>query len=224
MSERPLIIFDCDGVLVDSEPISLAVLREALSAEGISICDRDAERLFLGRSLATMLSVVKDDYGATLGDGFLERLRRKLYTRFRAELQPTTGIADTWEALEREGFAFCVASSSQPERIRLSLEITGLVPRFHPPIFSATMVANGKPAPDLFLHAASRMEHQPEDCLVIEDSPAGIAAAKAAGMKVFAYVGATHARSEAYRAQIASLEPDLMFDAMDNLVQRARTV
>lgn len=224
MPAKPLIIFDCDGVLVDSEPISLAVLREALATEGISICDEDARRLFLGRSLATMLAIVKDDYGATLGDGFLEGLRRELYARFRAELKPTHGIAAAWAELEASGYDFCVASSSQPERIRLSLEIAGLLPLFAPPIFSASMVENGKPAPDLFLFAAGRMNRPPEECLVIEDSAAGIAAAKAAGMRVFAYLGATHARSPDYREQIAALHPDLMFDAMDNLVQRAAKV
>ena len=86
------------------------------------------------------------------------------------------------------------------------------------------MVENGKPAPDLFLFAAGRMDRPPQECLVIEDSAAGIAAAKAAGMRVFAYLGATHARSADYRAQIAALHPDLMFDAMDNLVQRAAKV
>lgn len=220
MSEKPLIIFDCDGVLVDSEPISLAVLRDALDAEGISICDDDARRLFLGRSLATMLAVVKADYGATLGEDFLERLRRDLYARFRAELKPTDGIAAAWAGLEEAGYAFCVASSSQPERIRLSLEIGGLLPEFAAPIFSASMVKNGKPAPDLFLYAAERMRRSPEDCIVIEDSPAGIAAAKAAGMMVFAYLGASHALSPEYRKQISNLQPDLIFDAMDNLVQR----
>ncbi|WP_180899447.1 HAD family hydrolase [Martelella soudanensis] len=224
MAAKPLIIFDCDGVLVDSEPISLAVLREALATEGISICDEDARRLFLGRSLATMLAVVKQDFGATLGDGFLERLRRELYARFRRDLKPTEGIAEAWTALAAEGYGWCVASSSQPERIRLSLEIAGLLPRFEPPIFSASMVENGKPAPDLFLYAASRMKRSREECLVIEDSLAGIAAAKAAGMRVFAYVGASHAQSSDYRAQIAALDPDLMFDAMDILVQRAAKV
>ncbi|AJY45259.1 HAD family hydrolase [Martelella endophytica] len=222
MPAEPLIIFDCDGVLVDSEPISLGVLREALAAEGVTICAETANRLFLGRSLSTMLSVVERDFGATLSADFLETLRLRLYARFRQDLQSTEGIADAWAGLKMAGIDWCVASSSQPERIRLSLELVGLMPAFAPPVFSATMVENGKPAPDLFLLAAERMGRPPADCIVIEDSPAGICAAKAAGMRVFAFLGGSHARNPAYHEAIAAMEPDQMFDAMDILVKLVR--
>ena len=103
MPAMPLIIFDCDGVLVDSEPISLGVLREALAAEGVTICDETASRLFLGRSLSTMLSIVERDFGAKLDADFLESLRLRLYSRFRRELQSTEGIADAWAELKAAG-------------------------------------------------------------------------------------------------------------------------
>lgn len=222
MSSEPLVIFDCDGVLVDSEPISLGTLREVLAEDGLVLSAEQAHDLFLGRSIATMVKVVANQFGATIGDDFLDRMRNRLYARFRTELQPIDGIDTAWAGLKSAGIDWCVASSSQPERIRLSLEVTELLPRFSPPIFSATMVKNGKPAPDLFLFAAENMKREPADCIVVEDSPAGIEAAKAAGMRVFAFLGGAHARSAAYHDKIASLAPDLVFDDMHNLVQRVQ--
>ena len=113
--------------------------------------------------------------------------------------------------------AICVASSSQPERIRLSLTVTGLLDDLEAHIFTASMVRHGKPAPDLFLHAAEVMDAAPADCLVIEDSLAGISAAKAAGMRVFGFVGGSHAGRPAHLAAMRRLEPDLIFDDMKAL-------
>lgn len=212
----PLLIFDCDGVLVDSEPVSIAVLIEMVAHQGVQISEKEAYERFLGRSIASMTKTLWEEYGIETDIDFLEHMRRILFERFRAELKAINGIAET---LDRLSVARCVASSSQPERIRYSLGLTGLLERFEPNIFSATMVKNGKPAPDLFLHAAHEMGAAPENCIVIEDSPAGIIAAKAAGMRVFAFTGGTHARFPAFREQIASLKPDLVFDAMPDLVQ-----
>src|SRR5690606_38737035 len=139
-SETPLIIFDCDGVLVDSEPISLAVLVEALNAAGVTLDERRAKDLFLGRSLASMIAFARDEYGLAIDDAFLTAMRLSLYERFRAELKPVDGILDALAAIDEQGIAWCVASSSQPERIELSLTVTGILPRFAPRIFSATMV------------------------------------------------------------------------------------
>ncbi len=147
-------------------------------------------------------------------------MRSALFERFRLELKAIEGMAETLDRLEMPR---CVASSSQPERIRYSLGLTGLLEKFEPHIFSATIVKNGKPAPDLFLYAASQMGVDPANCIVIEDSPAGILAAKAAGMCVFAFTGGSHARFPAFREQIAALEPDLLFDAMPDLVQLVGT-
>ncbi|KIQ03124.1 hydrolase [Agrobacterium tumefaciens] len=212
----PLLIFDCDGVLVDSEPLSIAVLIEMVAHQGVQMTEAEAYERFLGRSVASMTKTLWDEYGIETDIDFLEHMRRILFERFRAELKAINGIAETLDELS---VARCVASSSQPERIRYSLSLTGLLERFEPHIFSATMVKNGKPAPDLFLHAAEKMQVAPANCIVIEDSPAGIIAAKAAGMRVFAFTGGTHARFPAFREQIASLEPDLVFDAMPDLVQ-----
>ncbi|SER63899.1 HAD family hydrolase [Rhizobium sp. NFR03] len=215
MAAPELVIFDCDGVLVDSEPLSLDVLVRVLRTAGVEMDAEEATERFLGKSLMTMTKILHDDFGLHVDEPFLEDMRRDLYQRFETELQPIAGIAGVLDALDVRR---CVASSSQMERIRLSLTITGLIDRLDPHIFSATMVTNGKPAPDLFLHAAGVMGVAPERCIVIEDSPAGVVAAKAAGMRVFAFTGASHARTERHLGAIRALQPDAVFDDMRELI------
>ncbi|QRM57009.1 HAD family hydrolase [Sinorhizobium sp. BG8] len=210
-----LVIFDCDGVLVDSEPISISVLVTALHAEGVSMSVEEACDRFLGKSLQSMSDILHEDYGLAIDDHFLEKMRKTLYERFHNELRPIDGVREVVELL---GTPHCVASSSQPERIRLSLSVTGLIDYFEPHIFSASMVSRGKPAPDLFLHASSLMNVPADRCAVVEDSPAGIAAAKAAGMRVFAFTGGSHANNERHRSVLKQLEPDAMFDDMRELL------
>ena len=214
---RQLIIFDCDGVLVDSEPISVAVLVEQLGAAGMAIDSDEVYRRFLGRSLSAVIDAAREDFGLEIDEVFQSRMRANLYQRFRADLQPMAGVADAVDGLQAHGLCWCVASSSQRERIELSLTVTGLISRF-PDIFSATMVENGKPAPDLFLLAARTMGYEPRHCIVVEDSPAGVAAAKAAGMKVFAFTGGGHAQGDTYLQALQALQPDATFDAMAELL------
>lgn len=210
-----LVIFDCDGVLVDSEPLSIDVLIGVLRAAGVEMSAEDASERFLGKSLKSMSDHLQLEFGLAVDAHFLETMRLDLYARFRAELQPVPGIAETLDSLQ---LPRCVASSSQMERIRLSLTLTGLIGRLDPYIFSASMVARGKPAPDLFLHAADAMGTEPQHCIVIEDSPAGIEAAKAAGMRVFAFTGASHARSQRHLDALRRLQPDVLFDDMRELL------
>ncbi|MGV8938182.1 MAG: HAD family hydrolase [Allorhizobium sp.] len=217
-STKKLVIFDCDGVIVDSEPISIQVLVAAMAERGMVMDEEEVHRRFLGRSLATVIEVARAEFDLEIDAAFLEALRHNLYARFRTELQPIDGISTALDDLATAGFSWCVASSSQMERIKLSLTVTGLIGRFAPDIFSASMVEKGKPAPDLFLYAAEQMQTKPQDCIVIEDSPAGVEAAKAAGMTVFAFCGGSHAHLPAYRAALAQLEPDETFDAMENLL------
>ena len=214
MSDIRLVIFDCDGVLVDSEPLAMRVLLEGLAEVGYVIDEASAYERFLGRSLASMQAVLRDELGFELSQDRLEKMRLLLFELYRRELTPIPGIAAT---LDRLAIPRCVASSSQMERLRLSLDVTGLLSRFVPHLFSATMVAQGKPAPDLFLHVAARMAVAPEACLVVEDSAAGIEAAQRAGMRVFAFVGGSHARSAAYRGKLEALAPDLIFDEISQL-------
>jgi HAD superfamily hydrolase (TIGR01509 family) len=218
-----LIIFDCDGVLVDSEPLAMRVLIAALAAQGIDVSTQTAYRTFLGRSMTSIATSIQSIYGSPLAPAVHTAMRTDLYSLYRQELRANPGLP---QVLEQLAVPFCVASSSIPERIRLSLELTGLLPCFGDHIYSATMVENGKPAPDLFLHAAHAMNTEPRHCLVIEDSPAGITAAHNAGMRVFGYVGGSHIAAGNLRATIEAAQPYLIFDdmhALPDLVGSLRT-
>ncbi len=214
MPPPKLVIFDCDGVLVDSEPISVAVLLDVLAKAGCHIDAATSYATMLGRSLTSVMAMVRDEYGLELTDDHLIDLRTQLYARFRSDLKPIAGVA---EAVNAIGCARCVASSSQMERIRLSLSVTGLLDLLSPHIFSATMVENGKPAPDLFLFAAQQMGVSPADCVVIEDSTAGIQAAQAAGMRVVAFTGGSHAGPANLDQRARALAPWAIIDRMDQL-------
>ena len=206
-----LVIFDCDGVLVDSETISVGVLLEFVRRAGVEISEDRAYRLFLGRSMAAVEEALRSEFALTLSAVQLDGIKAETFRRFRSELKPMPGAA---EALARLTARRCVASSSSPERIRLSLSLTGLLEMLEPHIYSASMVTRGKPAPDLFLHAAKGMGVRPEDCVVVEDSPAGIEAARRAGMRAFAFTGGSHAGHAALTAELGRLRPDLTFSDM----------
>jgi HAD superfamily hydrolase (TIGR01509 family) len=181
-----LVIFDCDGVLVDSEPIAVRVDVEVLGRLGWTLTEAEIIERFVGRSEAYMTNEIEAAIGRSLPGGW-EREFSTLYREaLEAELQPVEGIVD---ALEQIALPTCVASSSTHERIRFTLGLTGLVERFDGRIFSATDVTDGKPAPDLFLHAAAALGAEPAHCAVIEDSVYGVQAARAAGMHAFAYAG-----------------------------------
>ena len=216
MTRNPseLVIFDCDGVLVDSEPISIEVLRAVITEVGGDIAEATAYERFLGRSMATIIGMLRDEFGLVFSDTHLDRMRGLVYERFRNELKPIAGIAETLGQIPGKR---AVASSSQLERIRLSLEVTGLLPLLEPHIYSASMVKRGKPAPDLFLHVARGMGVAPQNCTVIEDSPAGIQAAKDAGMRVFAFAGGSHAGQAGLVEAFRALQPDVIFEDMRDL-------
>jgi HAD superfamily hydrolase (TIGR01509 family) len=214
-----LIIFDCDGVLVDSEPLAMRVLLETVAEAGTTIDAVNGYESFLGKSLATVSEILRIEYGVDLDAAALDRMRARLYRLFRRELRPIPGIA---RALGELMVPLCVASSSQMERIRLALEVTDLTTFFGQNLFSASMVACGKPAPDLFLHVARQMGVDPARCIVVEDSPAGVHAAKCAGMRVFAFTGGSHAQSLSYRRTLEALNPTLVFDDMLRLVDLVR--
>ncbi|MBA1158317.1 HAD family hydrolase [Microvirga mediterraneensis] len=183
-----LMIFDCDGVLVDSEPLSCRIDAEVLTACGVPYTADAVAREFTGVSIKDQISRIESERGIRLPEDFTERLNRTLFARFETDLKPTEGVR---EAILSLPYPRCVASSSIPERIALSLRVTGLSDLFDD-IFSSTQVARGKPAPDLFLHAARRMSTAPDHCLVVEDSIAGVQAATAAGMRVIGFTGGGH--------------------------------
>ncbi len=181
-----LVIFDCDGVLVDSEPISVRHDVELFAELGVPMSEAEVIDRFVGRSADVIVTAIEDQLGHPLPEGVFARAEERLRDAWGAELTPVDGIV---EALEQLTAPVCVASSSQPESLRYKLELTGLYERFEGRIFSATEVANGKPAPDLFLYAAARMDADPPDCVVVEDSRHGVEAARAAGMEALAYAG-----------------------------------
>ncbi len=181
-----LVIFDCDGVLVDSEPISVRHDVELLAELGLPLSEADVIERFVGRSPEVMVAAIEDELGQPLPAGWFEQAERRLRDAWAADLAPVVGIRD---ALEEITEPVCVASSSGHVNLRYKLELTGLYERFVGRIFSATEVANGKPAPDLFLHAAAQMDASPSRCVVVEDSRYGVQAARAAGMDVLAYAG-----------------------------------
>jgi len=183
-----LLIFDCDGVLVDSEALACQVDVDVLTELGVPYTLDEITRQFVGKSMADMISRIEAERGCKLPHDFADLVNRTLFARFETDLQP---IADVREAILSLPYPRCVASSSVPERIALSLRITGLADLFDN-IFSASQVARGKPAPDLFLYAANQMGFRPENCLVIEDSPAGVQAALAANMRVIGFTGGGH--------------------------------
>lgn len=184
-----LVIFDCDGVLIDSEAISASVLINELSVIGLTVTLDYVREHFFGRSFPTVAQTIREDFHVSLPDDFELCYRNSLLERFEHELFPTSGIPDVLEKLK---CLKCVATSSSPERVKRSLAITDLGRFFGANVYTASQVSSGKPAPDLFLFAASSMGVAPERVLVIEDSTPGLEAAAAAGMMVAYYAGGSH--------------------------------
>ena len=184
-----LVIFDCDGVLVDSEYLSATVLIEVFAQIGIRIDLPFVYANFVGHSFSTVAAKYARQHGTNVADSFESDYRNKLLERFIGRLNAMPGVAGV---LNNLAVPYCLASGSSPTRVNRSLEIAGLSTMFSDRIFTTTMVKRGKPAPDIFLHAAETMNISPQKCLVIEDSSTGIAAAIAAGMPTWHFTGGAH--------------------------------
>ncbi len=183
LDDLQLVIFDCDGVLVDSEAISNRVLAEMLTNEGLATTLAQARREYQGMLLADIRSRAERRLGRALAEDWLARYETERDAAFRKDLRPVAGAAEAVERITAAGIAVCVASQGKLSKTRLSLALSGLDRLFPEAVrFSAYTVANGKPAPDLFLHAAASMGASPAQCVVVEDTPSGIAAAVSAGM------------------------------------------
>ncbi|MGK9166209.1 HAD family hydrolase [Inquilinus limosus] len=191
-----LVIFDCDGVLIDSEVIFCAVDSEALARLGHLVPPSEIARRFCGTPHHVAWSTLAAELGFTVEERMIEDIRAECARRFADELRPIAGAVDAIMAAAGLGHPPCVASSTGLPNLRRNLETAGLLPRLDPHVFSASQVARGKPAPDVFLYAASQMGADPADCLVIEDSVAGVTAARRAGMKVVGFTGGGHADPE----------------------------
>jgi HAD superfamily hydrolase (TIGR01509 family) len=219
MDGAELVIFDCDGVLVDSEVIACRVDAACLTEIGFPTTSAEVMERYVGVSAATMFADLAARHGRPLPSEFPETLRARLAAAFEAELIAMPAIAET---LARLTSRRCVASSSTPDRLRHSLAVAGLLHAFDPHIFSATQVQRGKPAPDLFLFAAAQMNIAPQRCVVIEDSRAGVAAAVAAGMRVLGFAGGSHC-GPAHAAQLAAAGAATVFADMRDLPKLIRS-
>jgi HAD superfamily hydrolase (TIGR01509 family) len=181
-----LVIFDCDGVLVDSDRISVRIDVGVFAQLGWPISEAELIERFVGRSDEFMVGEIEAQLGRRLAEDWEDEFEHLYREAFEAELTPVDGIV---EALDRIRTPTCVASSGSHDKMRHTLGLTGLYPRFEGRIFSVSEVTEGKPAPDLFLHAAERMGAEPGGSAVVEDSRFGVEAARAAGMRAFGYAG-----------------------------------
>lgn len=192
MNDLPdLVIFDCDGVLVDSELIANGVMAECLNEAGVMLGLEQTMAFGVGKSAAAVAAAVKAEFGVTLPANFFDDMGARIIAAYPGTLKPMDGILELLAALKPKR---CVASNSPVARVRQALMTTGLMPHFAPHIYSAAMVARGKPAPDLFLYVAEQHGVRPERCLVIEDSLSGVVAAQAAHIPIIGFVGGSHCR------------------------------
>ncbi|HTC58817.1 MAG TPA: HAD-IA family hydrolase [Solirubrobacteraceae bacterium] len=215
MHAPQLVIFDCDGVLVDSEVISNDVLARALCVEGLPTTLAEARRDYQGLLLSEVVSRAEEKLGHPLPADWLANYERDRTEAFHRDLRPVPGAADAVRDVVGAGIAVCVASQGKLEKTRLSLDLTGLRELFPDgTLFSAHDVPRGKPHPDLFLHAASTMGVEPSRCVVVEDTASGAAAAVAAGMRVLGYV----ADSDEAAIRQAGAEPMPSLDRLPRLL------
>jgi HAD superfamily hydrolase (TIGR01509 family) len=190
-SPPDLVIFDCDGVLVDSEIIAYRVFAECLNEAGVMLSVDEAMAFGVGKSATILVAAAEKEFGRSLPVNFMENMRARVMAAFTQELKAVEGIIELLAALKLKR---CVASNSHIDWVRHALTTTGLSPHLDSHIYTAAMVERGKPAPDLFLFAAAQHGVRPEKCLVIEDSFSGVSAALAAGMPVIGFVGGSHCR------------------------------
>lgn len=202
------LIFDCDGVLVDSEIITTKYFIKELESLGYQITTEACLKRFTGLSAKAVYQDINRDLGGSLTDKDVERMQAQVHAGMHSEITAVTGMAQLLETLHKNPrISFCLASSGSLDKINKSLQVTQLIKYFPSEnIFSAQQVKNGKPAPDLFLFATSKMGQQPEDCLVIEDSEAGIQAALAAKIPVIGFLGGSHTSYDWYKNKIQNYE------------------
>ncbi|CUI40309.1 HAD family phosphatase [Achromobacter xylosoxidans] len=187
-----LVIFDCDGVLIDSEIIAARAQSSALAEHGIAITPQEAARRFAGIPDADMWQTLQEENARPLPPEFPRQYADRLQDTFRQELRALPGVHETLAALRQRGIEYCVASSSTPPKLEAALKLVGLWEAFAPNVFSTAQVAHGKPAPDVFLFAARQMRTAILECVVVEDSVPGVRAARAARMRAVGYIGASH--------------------------------
>lgn len=198
MARLDLVIFDCDGVLVDSEAIAQEVLSDVLATLGVTMTPAEVGERFFGKTVPQCVAIVENLIGRTLSEDFIAAWRAKLYGAFReAPVRAVDGVGD---ALQRIAAPICVVSNGPLEKMRTTLGVTGLLPKFEGRLFSPDLGLPGKPEPDLFLAAARSVRARPCHCVVIEDSPGGVLGARAAGMQALGFTGLPHIDAAALQA------------------------
>lgn len=209
------IIFDCDGVLVDSEPISMRADVEILKQHGFTISERDAHERFVGKTFQAMLDDIAANDGVTFPPGLSAQKNRMMEDLYQTELRIVPGIIDVLNHLKGKGIGMSIGSNSPSARIELALKLMGIASYFSA-ITSVGDVAQGKPAPDIFLRAAERAGMPPADCLVVEDSTTGVTAAVAAKMRTLGFVG-THHEPDRQAGALKKLGAFAILKRMDGL-------
>ena len=209
MSGIDLVIFDFDGVLVDSETMGCQIWSDVFAKHGMTVPAKDVMEKYTGKTGTLICSLVEQEYGYKIPEGFLDEVNEETETVMARELKTVSGVLETLPQLK---IPFCIASGSRPKRLNMCLDVTGLRHYFpEETVFSSHFVKNGKPAPDLFFYASEKMNVSPENCLVIEDSTSGVIGAKAAGMRVFGFVGGSHCTAER-GVQLTQSGAELLFE------------
>lgn len=212
-----LVIFDCDGVLVDTERLANQILAKLITELGFPISGPDCQKRFMGRTLESVKGMVEELTGCTLPDDWPDYVRKLDLEAFEKGVEAIPGIENLLDELDRMEIPYCVGSSGEYRKMRATLGSSGLLPRLEGKLFSAQDCERGKPAPDVFLLAANKMGHEPENCVVIEDSVPGVTAARAAGMRAYAFVDDPACDHDAMRTaggvlfKNMSELPDLLF-------------
>ncbi len=210
------IIFDCDGVLVDSEPLSMRADVEILKRFGIEMTETEAHRRFVGRTFEAMLKELSVQRGIVFPEGLLESKNKRLAELYRSELKLVRGVRDALESIRNLGLTMSIASNSPKERVRLAMQLTGLLGYFKDNIVTFEDVPQGKPAPDVFLLAAKKAGVKAGDCLVVEDSMAGVTAAVDAGCWTLGFTG-THDDENGHGAKLKDIGAEALFSKMADL-------
>lgn len=208
--EITMVIFDCDGVLVDTERLSNAFMAKVITERGFPISGAESQKRFVGLSLVSVRDKLLSEEGIDLGEDFVDAVYSNLPSIFAQGVDAIPNVEKLLDILQRANLPWCVASSGKYDKMRLTLGASGLLPYFEDVLFSAYDLKRGKPHPDLFLHAAKSMGHRPETCVVIEDSLFGVQAAVSAGIRVFAYCGDETADRKALAAAGGEIIDDLL--------------
>ena len=210
------IIFDCDGVLVDSEPLSMRADVEILGRHGVKISEAEAHKRFVGKTFRGMLDELSKERGVVFPNNLAELKNARMTELYRSELKLVRGVRDALEDIRNLGLTMSIASNSPKERVRLALQLTGLLPHFKNAIYAVEDVPNGKPAPDLFLLAAKNAGTKADKCLVVEDSITGVTSAVDAGCWTLGFTG-TYEDQESHGKKLKDIGAEAVFSKMADL-------